>query len=68
MCGVCSFFADPLYADITWGAGGSTSELTVQIARKMQEAGFETNMHLTWYVSVFFGGFSNDCVGITILY
>ena len=38
----------PLYADITWGAGGSTSELTLEIATKMKEAGMEPNMHLTW--------------------
>jgi methylenetetrahydrofolate reductase (NADPH) len=40
--------ADPLYADITWGAGGSTSDLTLEIAVKMKEAGLEPNMHLTW--------------------
>jgi len=37
----------PLYADITWGAGGTTSELTLEIATKMKEAGMEPNMHLT---------------------
>ena len=40
--------AEPLYADITWGAGGSTSDLTLEIATKMKEAGMEPNMHLTW--------------------
>lgn len=37
----------PLYADVTWGAGGSTSELTMDLAIAMKEAGFEPNMHLT---------------------
>jgi hypothetical protein len=39
-----------LYADITWGAGGSTSELTLDIAKQMKGAGMEPNMHLTWCV------------------
>ena len=38
---------NPLYADITWGAGGSTSDLTLSIATAMKEAGMEPNMHLT---------------------
>ena len=39
---------DPLYCDVTWGAGGSTSDLTLDICKKMQsEFGIETNMHLT---------------------
>lgn len=37
----------PLYADITWGAGGSTSDLTLEIAVEMKKAGLEPNMHLT---------------------
>ena len=37
----------PLYADITWGAGGSTSALTLEIAVAMKKAGLEPNMHLT---------------------
>ena len=28
---------DPLFCDITWGAGGSTSELTLSIATHMQQ-------------------------------
>ena len=28
----------PTFCDITWGAGGSTSELTLEIADKMQNA------------------------------
>ena len=26
----------PLFCDITWGAGGSTADLTIDIANKMQ--------------------------------
>ena len=38
----------PLYADMTWGAGGSTSDLTLEMCIKLKEAyGFEPNMHLT---------------------
>jgi len=41
--------AEPLYADVTWGAGGSTSDLTLELCTKLkQEHGFEVNMHLTW--------------------
>jgi methylenetetrahydrofolate reductase (NADPH) len=36
-----------LYADITWGAGGGTSDLTLEIASKLMESGMEANMHLT---------------------
>lgn len=28
---------DPLFCDITWGAGGSTADLTLTIAEKMQK-------------------------------
>ena len=28
---------NPLFCDITWGAGGSTSELTLEIATHMQQ-------------------------------
>eukprot|EP00889_Picochlorum_renovo_P004290 jgi/Picre1/31320/NNA_006673.t1 len=39
---------DPLFCDITWGAGGSTADLTLTIAEKMQnEVQAETMMHLT---------------------
>lgn len=39
---------NPLFCDITWGAGGSTSELTLDIATKMQNMiCVETSMHLT---------------------
>lgn len=38
----------PAFVDITWGAGGSTSDLTMDIARKIQNlTGLETMMHLT---------------------
>ncbi|PWA69450.1 methylenetetrahydrofolate reductase 1 [Artemisia annua] len=39
---------DPTFCDITWGAGGSTAELTLEIARRMQNmVCVETMMHLT---------------------
>lgn len=39
---------NPTFCDITWGAGGSTAELTLEIANKMQnDVGFCTMMHLT---------------------
>jgi len=38
----------PNFCDITWGAGGSTADATMDIATYMQkEAGMETMMHLT---------------------
>jgi len=40
--------AKPLYTDITWGAGGTTSDATMDIAISMRkEHGIVTNMHLT---------------------
>lgn len=38
---------NPLFSDITWGAGGSTSDLSMSIALKMVETGHVANMHLT---------------------
>ncbi|GAB2265508.1 Methylenetetrahydrofolate reductase 1 [Dionaea muscipula] len=39
---------NPSFCDITWGAGGSTAELTLDIANKMQNmVCVETMMHLT---------------------
>jgi len=39
---------DPLFVDFTWGAGGSTSELTLDLSLKaQQEIGVQANMHLT---------------------
>ena len=38
----------PLYVDVTWGAGGSTSDLTMDICLKLRrEFGLVPNMHLT---------------------
>jgi hypothetical protein len=38
----------PAFCDITWGAGGSTADLTLDIATRMQkEVGMECMMHLT---------------------
>merc|ERR1740129_2730928 len=38
---------NPLFSDITWGAGGSTAGLTMEITKHMHETGHVTNMHLT---------------------
>ncbi len=39
---------DPVWIDVTWGAGGSTSELTLEICEAAQNfLGLETMMHLT---------------------
>ncbi|XP_061353076.1 methylenetetrahydrofolate reductase (NADH) 2-like [Gastrolobium bilobum] len=39
---------NPSFCDITWGAGGSTADLTLEIANKMQNiVCVETMMHLT---------------------
>ena len=38
----------PAYADVTWGAGGATSDTTLELCARMKsEAGMEPNMHLT---------------------
>lgn len=38
----------PLFADMTWGAGGSTSDLTLNLCLTMQnQHALETSMHLT---------------------
>jgi methylenetetrahydrofolate reductase (NADPH) len=38
----------PLYMDMIWGAGGSTSDLTLDLCRNAKERyGMEPNMHLT---------------------
>mmetsp|Transcript_7998 Transcript_7998/g.49408 ORF Transcript_7998/g.49408 Transcript_7998/m.49408 type:complete len:560 (-) Transcript_7998:194-1873(-) len=40
--------AGPLFCDITWGAGGSTADLTLDITKQMQNMiCVETMMHLT---------------------
>eukprot|EP00475_Leptophrys_vorax_P026547 TRINITY_DN3755_c0_g1_i1.p1 TRINITY_DN3755_c0_g1~~TRINITY_DN3755_c0_g1_i1.p1 ORF type:complete len:341 (+),score=85.76 TRINITY_DN3755_c0_g1_i1:65-1087(+) len=37
----------PTFVDFTWGAGGSTSDLTLEIAKYAHEVGLRVNMHLT---------------------
>lgn len=38
----------PAFCDITWGAGGSTADVTLDIAKRMQNSvGIEAMMHLT---------------------
>lgn len=38
----------PLFCDVTWGAGGSTSDLTMELCTNAaKEFGMEMNMHLT---------------------
>ena len=37
----------PLFADVTWGAGGSTSDLTLELCKGIKERGVVSNMHLT---------------------
>ena len=38
---------DPLFVDFTWGAGGSTSDLTLQLSTLALKKGLVPNMHLT---------------------
>ena len=38
---------EPLFMDITWGAGGSTSELSLEISSKATQMGNDVMMHLT---------------------
>jgi methylenetetrahydrofolate reductase (NADPH) len=38
---------NPLFTDMTWGAGGSTAELTLEIANHAHQNGHVANMHLT---------------------
>ena len=38
----------PLFVDVTWGAGGTTSDLTLEIASNLQKyLGLDVVMHLT---------------------
>jgi len=37
----------PLFTDITWGAGGSTADLSMELALSMHQTGHVANMHLT---------------------
>eukprot|EP00592_Proboscia_alata_P003331 CAMPEP_0194378370 /NCGR_PEP_ID=MMETSP0174-20130528/34798_1 /TAXON_ID=216777 /ORGANISM="Proboscia alata, Strain PI-D3" /LENGTH=426 /DNA_ID=CAMNT_0039160307 /DNA_START=44 /DNA_END=1324 /DNA_ORIENTATION=+ len=39
--------SSPLFTDMTWGAGGSTAELTLDLTKHMHETGHVANMHLT---------------------
>lgn len=38
---------NPLFTDMTWGAGGSTADLTLQLAAHAHQNGHVSNMHLT---------------------
>lgn len=38
---------EPLFLDVTWGAGGTTSEATIEISSMAQQMGNEVMMHLT---------------------
>lgn len=38
---------NPLFTDMTWGAGGSTAELTLELATQLHNTGHVSNMHLT---------------------
>lgn len=39
---------EPLYVDFTWGAGGTTSDLTLELTvQSKKRFGMESNMHLT---------------------
>ena len=38
---------NPLFADVTWGAGGSTSELTLELCKGIKDRGTLPNLHLT---------------------
>ena len=38
---------DPLFSDFTWGAGGSTSDLTIELCQRAKKQGSTPNMHLT---------------------
>jgi methylenetetrahydrofolate reductase (NADPH) len=38
---------DPLFTDVTWGAGGSTADLSLELALRLHNTGHVSNMHLT---------------------
>mmetsp|Transcript_3598 Transcript_3598/g.7452 ORF Transcript_3598/g.7452 Transcript_3598/m.7452 type:complete len:427 (-) Transcript_3598:104-1384(-) len=38
---------NPLFTDVTWGAGGSTADLSTTIAKTMRETGYVANLHMT---------------------
>jgi len=37
----------PAFSDITWGAGGSTADLSLELALNMQKTGHIANLHMT---------------------
>lgn len=37
----------PMFSDITWGAGGSTAELSLRLALHMKDTGHVSNLHVT---------------------
>ncbi|GMI38469.1 hypothetical protein TeGR_g14016 [Tetraparma gracilis] len=37
----------PMFMDVTWGAGGSTSDLTLDLVKFIRSTGVVANMHLT---------------------
>lgn len=37
----------PLFTDITWGAGGSTATLSLEIALQLHQTGHAANLHMT---------------------
>ena len=38
---------NPLFSDITWGAGGSTSSLSMEIAKYLHDTHHVANLHIT---------------------
>lgn len=38
---------EPIFFDITWGAGGSTSDQTLELSKHIHTSGHTCNMHLT---------------------
>lgn len=38
---------DPAFTDVTWGAGGSTADLSLEIALQAQKKGHVANLHMT---------------------
>ena len=37
----------PLFTDMTWGAGGSTADLSLELALKLKNTGHVSNLHMT---------------------
>eukprot|EP00456_Euglypha_rotunda_P086990 TRINITY_DN88424_c0_g1_i1.p1 TRINITY_DN88424_c0_g1~~TRINITY_DN88424_c0_g1_i1.p1 ORF type:complete len:126 (+),score=24.27 TRINITY_DN88424_c0_g1_i1:73-450(+) len=44
---MASYSPPPLFMDVTWAAGGSSSELTLDISTRIQKEFTDINMHLT---------------------